>query len=1542
MSFNNTRLPFNYWVVSSLTTNNGMSGAHENISTTNYSYAQGLYDFPDREFRGFGQVTETRADSSKVIHHYYQDEAKKGKEYKTEIKDNSDAPYAKTENTWEVSSADGVYRTNLSKTDALTYDGVASNPKTIRSEYQYYDLYGNAGLHINHGDTSVAGDEVYTYNEYWPSCSDNPWTVDRIRHQYKTDSAGGSLLRESFFWYDSQSVCATLGNLTKEEHWLDTGANPVTLYEYDSYGNPERVIDPEGRVSSIEYDLTFNTFPEKSYNAKNQLTTTLFNPVNGELTLVTDPNGFTTQFIYDEFHRKIKEIKPYDSEALPTVSIQYNIDGTAPEHVITSKREASGQTGTLDAVQSIDGLGNLIQTKSEYENPANMIAVDVYYDEMSRVKDQSNPYLTDNIHAYSTPNTAVPSMGYDYDALNRPVLITNPDNTQVSRTIDHWTVTETDEKGRAKSYVFDAIQRLLQVTENNLGESYITNYLYNPIGELTQITDHPGNITTIQYDSLGRKTSMNDPDMGTWSYGYDGTGSLVSQEDARGVITDIQYDPLNRKILIDYPNDTDVTFTYDTDTIGTLAELADSTGIVTYQYDERLRKTEETRAFDGFSWSTQWGYDAMDRPVSQTYPDGEVVTFNYNNQGLLDSIPGILTSIDYNEHGQIIGKSFPNSLNTFFSYYPGNQRLHTISTPGIQDFTYTYDDVGNVMSIADNAVGRTETFTYDDLDRLLSAGDSGYSSTYQYDAVGNMLSETRDGMAKSYTYGNNAGPHAVTGMTIPYVVLESFVLENGSDYTATGQVTLDNIVSGNPTEYMASEDEAFAGASWQPYSPSPTFIVSSGFGRKTVYFKVRDANSESYVKVDSIDYLLDTDGDMIPDAYDDDDDNDGMLDIWENDNGLNSLDASDASGDADSDGLNNLEEFQIGTNPQSGDTDNDGWSDYEEINNYQTDPANSDTDSDGYIDPEDPYPNSQYHSGSSENYRVMSGTVNEGGDSRESESYKVADKLGDSVSRKTFIDTDDDGIPDKDDADDDNDGIPDEWEIDHGMNPLDYRDALEDFDTDGLTNFQEYQYGTDLNSQDTDSDGVDDYTEIFEYNSDPLDQDTDDDGLIDSVDPAPTSIYHYGLSENFSVRKGNFNEGGKERSGDTYSVTDRVGNEFGSNVTGTQLVPVISVMPIQVDFGTVTVGTPSAVTVTVTNTGDGNLNIGSLSITGSDSGVFDVHNDDCSGRTLSPSGQCLFDAVFSPLSAGVRSADLHIPSDDPAVPEMLISLNGTGTDYHITGSGYNYPEEGFDASLSLDVQTTELASSWVNYYYSKLRISLVSTNITGVSVSGSTMTISGECKVNGIAGYTFTLIIIDGNPDNIRIIIYNPDGSVYFDLGADDLSSGNFTVVIDTSTKYMLTSSVNPSAAGDIDPDCSSGCQYDSVIQSIFTANENSGYIFDHWAGCDSPVNNLCTMLMDADKNLTANFALCSQPVRIEGPPSVYYFSLQQAYNEAAGGDTIQLQAVNITDTLYMNKTLNLQGGFNCNFTTVIGTTTINGNVNINDGTVTIENISLE
>ncbi len=85
------------------------------------------------------------------------------------------------------------------------------------------------------------------------------------------------------------------------------------------------------------------------------------------------------------------------------------------------------------------------------------------------------------------------------------------------------------------------------------------------------------------------------------------------------------------------------------------------------------------------------------------------------------------------------------------------------------------------------------------------------------------------------------------------------------------------------------------------------------------------------------------------DCYQVDSDGDGMPDWWEFIH-FGSITGGVAGADPDADGLTNLQEFQLGTDPNNADSDGDGLSDGAEVNTHLTNPARADSDGDGLDD----------------------------------------------------------------------------------------------------------------------------------------------------------------------------------------------------------------------------------------------------------------------------------------------------------------------------------------------------------------------------------------------------------------------------------------------------------------------------------------------------------------------------------------------------------------------------------------------------------------
>src|SRR5262249_19613104 len=139
---------------------------------------------------------------------------------------------------------------------------------------------------------------------------------------------------------------------------------------------------------------------------------------------------------------------------------------------------------------------------------------------------------------------------------------------------------------------------------------------------------------------------------------------------------------------------------------------------------------------------TTTAFDALDRVVAQTTPDGSETTRTYNEGSLLEQVtvatpagaPPVLVvaSMDYNARGQRIRIAFGNETVTENSYEPDTFRLSRLLTTrraggALQDLTYEYDPVGNVAQISDGvsfgnpSVRGDGLYVYDPVYRLIKS-----------------------------------------------------------------------------------------------------------------------------------------------------------------------------------------------------------------------------------------------------------------------------------------------------------------------------------------------------------------------------------------------------------------------------------------------------------------------------------------------------------------------------------------------------------------------------------------------------------------------------------------------------------------------------------------------------------------------------------------------------------------------------------------------------------------------------------------------------
>jgi RHS repeat-associated protein len=359
-----------------------------------------------------------------------------------------------------------------------------------------------------------------------------------------------------------------------------------------------------------------------------------------------------------------------------------------------------------------------------------------------------------------------------YDQLNRLASQTrkmggaNPDLV-TSFTYNHANakLTQTNPRGHASSFQYDALQRLVK-TVDPAGNSTTYQYGANCGGSAfdssgfkpTKTIAPRGVVTEVTYDKLYRPTltnitAPNTPTVST-STKYDKVGNPVLATDALGRQTATQFDGLNRPTVVTNADGTTTQVFYSS--TGLTWKVRDELGReTTTEYDPAGRPVlvlaplnAQTRTvYDaagnvlaainprGHQWD--FAYDARNRKVKETQPS----VFDFDSGQ--NKRPTIYTT--YDGVGNVLTVTDPRGFTTTNQYDAAN-RLTDVYAPAVPvagggsaaPHTHTtYDPNGNVLTITDPN-NHTTTNTYDKLNRLLATTDAqGIKVTNEYDAAGN-------------------------------------------------------------------------------------------------------------------------------------------------------------------------------------------------------------------------------------------------------------------------------------------------------------------------------------------------------------------------------------------------------------------------------------------------------------------------------------------------------------------------------------------------------------------------------------------------------------------------------------------------------------------------------------------------------------------------------------------------------------------------------------------------------------------------------------
>lgn len=590
---------------------------------------------------------------------------------------------------------------------------------------------------------------------------------------------------------------------------------------YDELGNLIYTYDLY-REDLVFFDA-FRLYPLSEWNSGTGYSRFLtFDLRNGRLVTLVDENGKTTRYKYDSLGRTECVALPGDSlfDCTREFFYQFGTGGvgvpldTALTTTEVRTKEPNNSRGFVAEFGYVDALGRqVLQATEEVVGSDSAVSTVVKahrtFDAAGSTAAVYPPYIRIGALPSSPPGSPTT---YDYhlngstavDPAARPHIVDPPDQTVQTTYFEGAKQRTVDARGNWRLIEFDARGRTIKKTSHASDDTILAmvESTYDGMDRvLTRMVDaDPSTTVSHSYDYLGRVTDRIDPDSGHWKYGYDGRGNLVYVDDPKASQhTQSCFDAADRVTLsCNYlasdsfdgqacftgcggvGGSVEATYAYDSteaNGIGRLDAVTDTSGSVDYGYDDRGRLVSAARTTEGRTATFQYEFDSGRNLSRLTYPDGEVLTYAYNDAGRVVSAGGpdytYLSSAEYDLFGRATKISHGNGVDETIGFHDASLgfRLKSItstdSSVGVDhlDVEYGYNDLGKIDWILDRRDptgdrSNSATYGYDGLGRLVqvTGTPSGqYDDQFDYDAVGNL---TLTG-GRSISYGGSA-PHHIT------------------------------------------------------------------------------------------------------------------------------------------------------------------------------------------------------------------------------------------------------------------------------------------------------------------------------------------------------------------------------------------------------------------------------------------------------------------------------------------------------------------------------------------------------------------------------------------------------------------------------------------------------------------------------------------------------------------------------------------------------------------------------------------------------------